>query len=75
MSFGHGITTTPLQLAKAYAIISNGGFAVEPSLIKNELKNYQQKKRIIKAGISEKINPILRKIVTTNPRYSGTCKY
>ena len=39
VSFGHGITTTPLQLAKAYAIISNGGFTVEPSLIKNELKN------------------------------------
>ena len=45
VSFGHGITTTPLQLAKAYAIISNGGFAVEPSLIKNELKNYQKKKK------------------------------
>ena len=71
VSFGHGITTTPLQLAKAYAIISNGGFAVEPSLIKNELKNYQKKKRIIKAGISEKINPILRKIVTTKEGTAG----
>ncbi|MDB4246759.1 penicillin-binding protein 2 [Candidatus Pelagibacter sp.] len=71
VSFGHGITTTPLQLAKAYAIISNGGFAVEPSLIKKELKNYQKKKRIIKAGISEKINPILRKIVTTKEGTAG----
>jgi len=71
VSFGHGITTTPLQLAKAYAIISNGGFAVEPTLIKSELKNYQQKKRIIKAGISEKINPILRKIVTTKEGTAG----
>ena len=71
VSFGHGITTTPLQLAKAYAIISNGGFEVEPSLIKKELKNYQKKKRIIKAGISEKINPILRKIVTTKEGTAG----
>ena len=71
VSFGHGITTTPLQLAKAYAIISNGGFAVEPSLIKNELKKYQKKKRIIKVGISEKINPILRKIVTTKEGTAG----
>ena len=71
VSFGHGITTTPLQLAKAYAIISNGGFAVEPSLIKNELNDYRQKKRIIKAGISEKINPILRKIVTTKEGTAG----
>ena len=65
VSYGHGITTTPLQLARAYAIISNGGFDIEPSLIKKDLENYQQKKRIIKAGISEKINTILRKIVTT----------
>ncbi len=65
VSFGHGITTTPLQLAKAYAIISNGGFEVEPSLIKKELKDSQKKKRIIKEGISKKINLILRKIVTS----------
>ncbi|MDA9658788.1 penicillin-binding protein 2 [Candidatus Pelagibacter sp.] len=71
VSYGHGITTTPLQLAKAYAIISNGGFAVEPSLIKNELKNYQQKKRIIKEGISKKINQILRKIVATKEGTAG----
>ena len=71
VSFGHGITTTPLQLAKAYAIISNGGFAVEPSLIKNELKNYQKKKRIIKAVISEKINSILWKIVTNKEGTAG----
>jgi len=71
VSYGHGITTTPLQLAKAYAIISNGGFDVEPSLIKKDLENYQQKKRIIKAGISEKINPILRKIVATKEGTAG----
>ncbi len=71
VSYGHGITTTPLQLAKAYAIISNGGFDIEPSLIKKDLKNYQQKKRIIKEGISKKINQILRKIVTTKEGTAG----
>jgi cell division protein FtsI (penicillin-binding protein 3) len=34
VSFGHGITTTPLQLAKGYAIISNGGIEINPTLIK-----------------------------------------
>ena len=34
-SFGHGITTTPLQLAKAYSIITNGGYNIRPTLIKN----------------------------------------
>jgi len=71
VSYGHGITTTPLQLAKAYAIISNGGFDIEPSLIKKNLENYQKKKRIIKAGISEKINLILRKIVATKEGTAG----
>ncbi|MDA9974407.1 penicillin-binding protein 2 [Candidatus Pelagibacter sp.] len=71
VSFGHGITTTPLQLAKAYAIISNGGFEVEPSLIKKELKDPQKKRRIIKEGISKKINLILRKIVATKEGTAG----
>ena len=32
-SFGHGITTTLIQLVKAYSIIVNGGYNVNPSLI------------------------------------------
>ena len=64
VSFGHGITTTPLQLAKGYSIITNGGFDIIPTLIKRDKDNINNKNRIIKEGISEKLNPILRKIVT-----------
>ena len=71
VSFGHGITTTPLQLAKGYAIISNGGFQIKPSLIKKNLEINQKRKRIIKEGISEQINAILRKIVTTKEGTAG----
>ena len=71
VSFGHGITTTPLQLAKAYAIISNGGFEVRPTLIKKSRNKIQKKKRIIKEGVSEKINLILRKVVTTKEGTAG----
>ena len=38
-SFGHGITTTLLQLAKAYSIIVNGGYDINPSLIFFDEKN------------------------------------
>ena len=69
-SFGHGITTTPLQLAKGYAIISNGGFKIKPTLIKKNIKK-KQKKRLIKDGVSEQINSILRKIVTTESGTAG----
>ena len=71
ISFGHGITTTPLQLVKGYAIVTNGGFDVKPSLIKKKVNLTQNKKRIIKEGISKKINPILRKIVTTKEGTAG----
>ena len=34
-SFGHGITTTPLQLAKAYDILGNGGYKIDPFILKD----------------------------------------
>ena len=64
VSFGHGITTTPLQLAKGYSIITNGGFDIKPTLIKRDEDIIKNKNRVIKEGISEKLNLILRKIVT-----------
>ena len=42
-SFGHGITTTLLQLVKAYSIIVNGGYDIEPILIKNNKKIKKKK--------------------------------
>ncbi len=63
-AYGHGITTTPLQLAKAYAIIANGGYKINPTLIKQE-KNLKKGEQIITEENSKKINDILRKIVTT----------
>jgi len=60
-SYGHGITTTPLQLARAYAIIGNGGYAIEPTLMKNN--NFQFQNKIISQTTSEKINKILSKVV------------
>ena len=71
VSFGHGITTTPLQLAKGYAIVTNGGFNIKPSLIKKKKDITQNKTRIIKEGISKKINLILRKIVTSKEGTAG----
>ncbi len=62
-SFGHGITTTLIQLAKAYSIIVNGGFNINPRLILNKKKI--KKEKILNKEVSQKILPILRKIVTT----------
>ncbi len=71
-SFGHGITTTPLQLAKGYSIITNGGYDIKPTLIKKDKKNISKKReRFLKKGISEKVNLVLRKIVSTKEGTAG----
>ncbi len=69
VAFGHGIATTLLQIAKGYSIISNGGFEINPTLIKRQVKT--KKKRVLKKNVSEKINPILRKIVSTEEGTAG----
>ncbi len=68
-SFGHGITTTLLQIVKAYSIIVNGGFDIKPVLIKANQKT--EKNQIVNEEVSKKILPILRKIVATD---EGTAK-
>jgi len=62
-SFGHGITTTLLQIVKGYSIIVNGGYNVEPTLVKKN--NNDKKEKILDENVSKKILPILRKIVST----------
>jgi len=70
-SFGHGITTTPIQLAKGYSIITNGGYDIKPTLIKNNLEKKENKNKILKSEVSEKINLILRKVVSTKEGTAG----
>ena len=68
VSYGQGITTTILQLAKGYAIISNGGYDINPTLLD---KNVKKGKRIINKEVSDKVVKVLRKIVNTE---DGTAK-
>ncbi len=63
VSYGHGITTTPIQLAKGYAILANGGYEIKPTLIKKDTYK-SKKKRILKKNVSSQINNIFRKVVT-----------
>ena len=68
VAFGHGIATTLLQLSKGYSIISNGGYEITPTLLKKEKL---QRQRILNENLSETINPILRKIVSTKEGTAG----
>jgi len=71
-SYGHGITTTPLQLAKAYAILGNGGYEINPSILKKEASLTEKRKQIISLKTSNEINSILRKVVNLD---EGTANF
>ncbi len=70
VSYGHGITTTPLQLARAYSILGNGGYKIEPTLLVKE--NIRKKEKIISNNTSIEINSILRKVVSLD---EGTANF
>ncbi len=63
-SYGHGIATTPLQVASAVASIVNGGYAVSPTLIKNIAPPSRQKIRIISEETSQKMRQLMRLTVS-----------
>jgi len=71
-SYGHGIATTILQLAKGYSIISNGGFDIKPTLINKKIENNKKGIRILNKGVSEQVVKALRKTVNTE---EGTAKF
>jgi len=72
VSYGHGITTTPLQLARAYAILGNGGYKINPFISKTKKKTIKKKEQIISHKTSNAINLMLRKVVS---QIEGTANF
>ena len=67
ISFGHGITTTPLQATSLYASMINGGKLITPSLVLDRKNSSTDK--IISKKTSYQLRDILRKVVSSK---SGT---
>jgi cell division protein FtsI (penicillin-binding protein 3) len=63
---GHGIAVTPIQMARAYAAIANGGVLVKPHLIERvDGRPVDQKhgRRIVSRDVSQKMLSMLRGVV------------
>ena len=71
-SYGHGITTTPLQLVRAYAILGNGGYKIKPSILEIKKKPLEKKEQIISRKTSDAVNLMLRKVVSLD---EGTANF
>ena len=61
ISYGHGLSSSPVHLAAAYAAMANGGTQVEPTLLRME--NQVVGPRIIREEISQRAVSMLRQVV------------
>ena len=62
-AYGHGLATTPLQVASALSTVVNGGFSIQPTLIKSA-DNNKRNVRVLSERTSEKMRKLLRLTVT-----------
>ncbi|WP_366656941.1 penicillin-binding protein 2 [Fodinicurvata sp. EGI_FJ10296] len=63
ISFGHGISVSPLQLATAVAAVVNDGIMVEPTLIRRDPEDYPEGERVLSQRTSEQMRRLLRLVV------------
>ena len=62
ISYGHGLSSSPLHLAAGYAAIANGGHVVKPTLLKQDGPRLGP--RVMSARTAAQSRAMLRKVVT-----------
>lgn len=73
VSYGHGISVTPVHLAAAYAALVNGGYRVNPTLLKQR-GTPERGERVITPETSEALRAMLRQVVTRGTATLGEVK-
>ena len=62
ISYGHGLSLSPMHLAAGYAAIANGGFAVTPTIIRQD--DVRHGPRVMSAHAASAARSMLRKVVS-----------
>jgi len=62
ISYGHGISVSPLHLAAAYASLLNGGTRVQPTILRRDTP--QEGERVVSEEVSAIAASMLRQVVT-----------
>lgn len=63
ISYGHGLSVTPLQVTAAGATVVNGGFKVSPTFLRQEGK-MKAPKRVMSAQTSKSMRHLMRLVVS-----------
>lgn len=61
ISYGHGLSASPLHLAAGYATLVNGGTLIKPTLLRQDTP--QQGERVISESTSAAMRSMLRQVV------------
>lgn len=63
VSYGHGISVSPLSIASAMASLVNGGYKIEPTVLK--LMNFDpaSRRRVVRAETSRQMRRLMRQVV------------
>lgn len=68
MSYGHGISVTPIQLITAISSIANGGYLMQPHIVK-EVQNddgdviFKNEAKVVRRTVSEQTSSEMRQIM------------
>ncbi|WP_436399505.1 peptidoglycan D,D-transpeptidase FtsI family protein [Roseobacter sp. S98] len=72
ISYGHGLSTSPMHLAAGYAALANGGFRVEPTILKQNGPRLGD--RVFSEKASREALRMLRRVVTEGTASFGDVK-
>jgi cell division protein FtsI (penicillin-binding protein 3) len=67
LAYGYGLSATPLQIARAYAAIGNGGMAMTPTFVKGQASEPQ---RVLDAEVSGEVMRMMQTV--TEPGGTAT---
>ncbi len=69
VSYGHGLSSSPLHLAAGYAAIANGGRYVKPTLLRQD--GPVEGTRVMSAAVAREARLMLRRVVTSGTASMG----
>jgi len=61
MSYGYGLSVTPLQIAQAYSALANGGRVIQPTFVKGQ---HNEARQVIEPGVAREVVRMMETVVT-----------
>ena len=70
ISYGHGVSVSPINLAAGYASLLNGGRLVQPTLVAG--RSREPGPRVVSEAVSAQAREMLRQVIDGNDITTGT---